>query len=122
MWRFFVSCGDRPPLLETCPQVFDEMSVPIGTFGVGDLWLVAFCRDDWAYAPVPQGSPKPVRGITPIADDVARSLRQCVEEHYGGREFMGLTWRQGERQGLSMAICGDADLAAKTWRVRPPWF
>ncbi len=27
---------------------------------------------------------------------------------------MGLTWRQGGRQGLSMAICGYADLAAKT--------
>ena len=26
---------------------------------------------------------------------------------------MRLTWRQGERQGLSMPICGYADLAAK---------
>lgn len=55
---FLVSDGDGFPTLEAGPEVFDEVSVPIGPFWASDRSFVVFWRDDRARAPVPQGLSK----------------------------------------------------------------
>ena len=87
---FLISGRDSPPLLEPCPQVFDQMLVSVSLSGTGDFWISLLWRDDRTRSPVPEIFTEFVRSIPTVIDDIGRWVRQIVEQGISGWQSMCL--------------------------------
>ncbi len=115
----FVSCGDSPPLLEPCPQVFDQMPMSVSPSGTGDFWIILSWRDDRTRSPVPEIFMEFMRGIA--TGSALRRLRSglCLEPVSGSPMGQGLTPGHPDKTQRTTGRLPQMDLSAPTSRRKP---
>src|SRR4029453_6841009 len=96
--------------LEPGPEALDAVAVHIDPRRAGDGRLMALGRDRRACAEVPDEVAEGVAGVTAVADDPGGDEGEDRQEQRRQRQFVRLSWGQGEADGATGGIGDHAGL------------